>query len=258
MPRTPLIALTLMTLLAAAPATAAESNAGSLRGSSASMERQHQVAVEEDYTFLRTPDQVQEYAEEGRLVQIAGNANFELARVSFPYARPELGVFIERIAMQYRRACGEPLVVTSLTRPTALQPANAHRLSVHPAGMAVDFRISQNADCRAWMEETLLSLERGGVLDITRERNPPHYHVAVFPEPYMARVSAILADSTRAAEAAGAAMARQRRSAEGEALRGRHDRSVQVGPLVMAVLVTAALLYLLSTVPGRYDRGAGA
>lgn len=256
MKRQPLVAALTMILLAAATAGAVETSAGSLRGSRASMARQHEVAVAEDYTFLRTPEQVQEYVREGRLVEIVANPNFELARVSFPYARPELGVFIERISMQYRRACGERLVVTSLTRPRSLQPANAHALSVHPAGMAVDFRISQNPDCRAWMEETLLSLERGGALDITRERNPPHYHVAVFPEPYLARVTAILADSARAAEAACATLARQ--SPAGEALRERHDRSVRAGPLVMAVLVTAALLYLLSTAPGRRDRGAGA
>ena len=255
MQRKPLVALTML-LLAAAPAAASD---GSLRGSPSSMERQHQVAVAEDYTFLRTPGQVQEYVREGRLVEIVANENFELARVSFPYGRPELGVFIERIAMQYRRACGERLVVTSLTRPLALQPRNAHALSVHPAGMAVDFRISQNADCRSWMEETLLSLERGGVLDITRERNPPHYHVALFPEPYMARVASILSDSAVAAEAVTAATASQEgESAAGEALRERHDRSLRAGPILMTVLVTAALFYLLSTAPRRRDDRADA
>ena len=249
MPRRPLMALT-MTLLAAAPAVAAESSSASLRGSSSSMERQHQVAEELDYTFLQTAAQVEEFVADGRLVQIEGNENFELARVSYPFARPELGVFIDRISMQYRRACGEPLVVTSLTRPAALQPANAHRLSVHPAGMAVDFRISQNPACRAWMEETLLSLERGGVLDITRERNPPHYHVAVFPEAYMARVQTILADSTSAAQAARAAMASQTERKQ-SAARAASGRGVDAGPLVMVALMMLALLYLVSTAPGR-------
>ncbi|HYW06042.1 MAG TPA: hypothetical protein VE913_03745, partial [Longimicrobium sp.] len=67
-------------------------------------------------------------------------------------------------------------------------PGNAHTLSVHPAGMAVDFRVSRNAECRTWLEGTLLGLERAGVLDVTRERMPPHYHVAVFPDAYSAYV----------------------------------------------------------------------
>lgn len=34
------------------------------------------------------------------------------------------------------------------------------------------------------MEGVLLSLERAGVLEATYERNPPHYHVALFPDQY--------------------------------------------------------------------------
>jgi hypothetical protein len=52
--------------------------------------------------------------------------------------------------------------------------------------MAVDFRISRAEKCRDWLESELLTLERQDVLDITRERNPPHYHVAVFPAAYTA------------------------------------------------------------------------
>jgi hypothetical protein len=52
--------------------------------------------------------------------------------------------------------------------------------------MAVDLRISRDADCRAWLEGTLLALESRSVLDVTRERNPPHYHIAVFPGAYSA------------------------------------------------------------------------
>ena len=37
--------------------------------------------------------------------------------VSFPFARPEVELFVQRLSGQYRRACGEQLVVTSLTRP---------------------------------------------------------------------------------------------------------------------------------------------
>jgi len=55
---------------------------------------------------------------------------------------------------------------------------------VHPTGMAVDLRKSRRAACRAWLERTLLGLERRDLVEATRERWPAHYHVAVFPEPY--------------------------------------------------------------------------
>lgn len=170
------------TLVVAALAGAAgRADASGLRGSLASMRNQHDVAVEEDYTFLRTPSQVREYAAGGRLDTVPGNAHYRVNKVSFPYARPEVVSFLERLAREYHSATGEQLVVTSLTRPTALQPRNAHQLSVHPAGMAVDLRVPFKPSQRDWLEARLLDLENAGVLDVTRERHPPHYHVAVFP-----------------------------------------------------------------------------
>ena len=83
-----------------------------------------------------------------------------------------------------KAATGERLVITSLTRPLSRQPENASALSVHPAGMAVDLRIPASKWNRAWLEQTLLSLEDKAVLDVTREHHPPHYHVAVFPVQY--------------------------------------------------------------------------
>jgi hypothetical protein len=165
---------------------AAPGAAPTLRGSPASMEHQHSVAVAEDFTFAATPKDVEHLVSRERLVPVKGGADYALARVSYPYARVEVRTFVERMGAQYRKACGEKLVVTSLTRPRAEQPGNAHKLSVHPAGMAVDFRISKRANCRKWLEETLLDLEKKRLLDATRERNPPHYHVAVFPDQYRA------------------------------------------------------------------------
>jgi len=165
--------------------------AQSLRGSPASVEQQYRVALEHDFTFLQTPADVQRFVTAGYLVPVRGNANYELAGVSYPYARPEVRLFIERLASQYHAACGEKLVVTSLTRPRNQQPANASPLSVHPAGMAVDLRVSQRTACRNWLEQTLLSLEGSGVLNATRETNPPHYHVALFPRQYAAYVDRI-------------------------------------------------------------------
>lgn len=155
-----------------------------MRGSPASMERQYEVAVSKDFTFAETPAAVADLVSKERLVRLPGNADYTLAKVSHPFARREIKTFVENLSGEYRKACGEQLVITSLTRPRAAQPGNAHKLSVHPAGMAVDFRISRNAKCRDWFEKALLALETRDVLDATRERNPPHYHVAVFPDAY--------------------------------------------------------------------------
>ncbi|MSR22407.1 MAG: LysM peptidoglycan-binding domain-containing protein [Gemmatimonadetes bacterium] len=162
----------------------------SLLGSQASLDRQDAQAGAHDYTLLRTSTQLRRFVEEGYLIPIVGESDFELVEVSFPFARPEVKLFVERLASQYRTACGEKLVVTSLTRPLSLQPANASDRSVHPAGMAVDLRRSSRGRCRAWLEPVLLSLEAHGVVEATRERNPPHYHVAVFPRPYARYVQA--------------------------------------------------------------------
>lgn len=177
--KTTIAGMVVVALAISGGATAAD--ASGLRGSMASMRNQHDVARSEEYTFLRTSAQVWKYAAEGRLDTVPGNVDYRVNKVSFPYARPEVVSFIERIAREYREATGEQIVVTSLTRPTALQPRNAHKLSVHPAGMAVDLRVPFKPSQRQWLEEKLLELEQAGVLDVTRERNPPHYHVAVFP-----------------------------------------------------------------------------
>jgi hypothetical protein len=157
-----------------------------LRGSPESMARQHRVARDHGLTFTRTPAQIRELKGRGELVLVEPSDDVALLpTISNPVAHPVTRAFIERTAAAYRDACGERLVVTSLTRPTSRQPANSHPLSVHPTGIAVDLRISQRADCRGWLERTLLAMEAEGLLDITREQRPPHYHVALFPEPYL-------------------------------------------------------------------------
>jgi LysM repeat protein len=162
-----------------------------LRGSPRAMQKQNRVALEHDYTFLQTSAQVRRFVELGLLVHMPGNQDYALASVSHPVARPAIKLFVERLAAQYRAACGEKLVITSLTRPVREQPRNASNLSVHPAGMAVDLRVPGKASCRSWLERTLMSLERQGVLDAIRENRPPHYHVALFPEPYTRYVARI-------------------------------------------------------------------
>lgn len=165
-----------------APVTGA---AQSLRGSPATVERQNLAAERHDFTFLSDRAHVRRFVDAGFLVRVRGDANFRLKHPGwFPYARPEVRLFLERLGRQYRDACGEQLVVTSLTRPRSRQPRNAHPRSVHPTGMAVDLRRSSNRSCRRWLEDVLLRLEREELVEAVRERWPPHYHVAVFPEPY--------------------------------------------------------------------------
>jgi len=178
--------LTGVAVLAAAVTISSSAYAGTLRGSPSSMEQQHEVAVHEDLTFAEKAAEINKLVDSGELVEVKGNADYALSGVSFPYARPEVVLFIERLAAQYHTDLGTRLVVTSLTRPEDKQPRNAHKLSVHPAGMAVDFRVPSAARSRAWLENALLGLENSGVLDVTREKHPPHYHVAVFPAEYQA------------------------------------------------------------------------
>lgn len=174
-------------LLLAAPAAAQ-----SLRGSMSSVNRQYRAAQDHDFTFLRSGDQIERFVEAGYLIEIPGNAHYVLSpNLSYPYARPEVKLFLERLGAQYMAACGERLVITSLTRPSTDQPHNASGRSVHPTGMAVDIRRSNQRSCRNWVEDVLMTLERTGVVEATRERWPPHYHVAVFPRPYARYVAAL-------------------------------------------------------------------
>lgn len=179
--------------------------AQSLQGSSASLDVQNDQARIHDFTYLRTSSQVQQFVDGGYLVRVSGNADFELHAVSFPFARPEGKLFIERLASQYRAACGEKLVVTSLTRPQNRQPRNASDRSVHPTGMAIDLRYSSSRACRSWLEGVLLSLERTGVLEATRERYPAHYHIALFPAPYASYVDRMASSESSPASSSSSA-----------------------------------------------------
>lgn len=166
--------------------------AQSLRGSQASLDRAQRVAQDHDFTFIRDGDQLRRFAKAGYLVRVRSNQHFTLNAVSYAYARPEVELFLRRLGSQYHNACGEQLVVTSLTRPTTSQPRNASPYSVHPTGMAVDLRRSWSSSCRGWLEDVLLYLEGQGVLEATRERSPAHYHVSLFPRQYGGYVDRLL------------------------------------------------------------------
>jgi hypothetical protein len=158
--------------------------AAQLRGSYASVARQHRVAERNDFTFLRTAADVRRFVDAARLKRVTSGKHVVVKNVAFPFARPQVKLFIERLAAQFHAATGERLVVTSLTRPLSRQPSNASDLSVHPTGMAVDLHIPKKAASRRWLERLLASLEKSAVLDATLEFRPAHYHVAVFPRRY--------------------------------------------------------------------------
>ena len=207
-------------LLALGVRPAGASGTSELGGSLTSMMRQHRVAITGAYDFLGSAREIRRLVDAGELVAVRGNADYVVSpHVVHRYARPEVRRFIERLAEGYHAATGERLVVTSLVRPESEQPVNAHRLSVHPTGMAVDLRVSAKAGSRAWLERTLLGLEKAEVLDVTREYHPPHYHVAVFPTAYSAYADR--RDSVAAAKVARAA----------EALATRTERATQVAAL---------------------------
>lgn len=246
-----LIAATALLLATSAAVSAGEVRI-TLRGSRASMERQNRIALAEDFSFLRTNRDVARFADEGRLVPVPGGPDYQVI-ADWPYARPVVKDFVEVLARDYRAGCGEPLVVTSLTRPVTRQPANASPLSVHPAGMAVDLRVSGRRRCVRWLEAELLRLEREGLVDGTREYHPPHFHVAVFPEAFGAFLARRAADSALVArteaDRIAAQLEHELRLAEVAAALARAEASPPPGPsaplaLLGDVLAVVALLLL--------------
>jgi hypothetical protein len=201
----------------AAGAVAADASTASLRGSPASMAKQNMVAKDLGLKFYRTSADIHEAVLNGELEPLQGNEDYDVASfVSHPYAHPAAVLFVERVSKDYRAACGQKLVVTSAARPSSRQPRNAHKLSVHPAGMALDLRVSDSAECRRWLEATLMAMESDGLLNGIRERTPPHYHVAVYPEQFMAWAEERMAEEAivlAEAEAAAAAEAAARAAA---------------------------------------------
>ena len=141
----------------------------------------YDAAVDARLEFLRTPSAVRAAAREGTLVPLASTANYRVHRVSAPYVLPATRDFVADLAAEYRRFCGEPMVVTSAVRPRSRQPRNSTAHSVHPTGLAVDLRRPPRGQCRSWLRGTLLSLEADGVIEATEERRPAHFHIAVLP-----------------------------------------------------------------------------
>jgi LysM repeat protein len=90
--------------------------------------------------------------------------------------------------------------------------------------MAVDLRVSNKSSCRRWLESTLISLEQRRVLEATRERRPPHYHVALYPETYLTYVDKLTPSPVKVAAATSAPAATGGPSATSDVLDYRVNR----------------------------------
>lgn len=154
-----------------------------LRGSKAAVDRAYEAAKEEGLDFAPSRGAIERGAAEGAYVRLPqSTASFRLRGVAVPYVRPETHAFLTAFAAEYRRACGEPLTVTSAMRPTSVHLANSVEKTVHPTGMAVDLRAPRNG-CIGWMRTALIGYERQGVVEATEEHRPAHFHVAVLRAP---------------------------------------------------------------------------
>jgi LysM repeat protein len=202
--RTEMSRLVLPVAVALALTLPTSAEAQSLRGSRASVDLMYRTAQQQDLYFYQTTSGVRRAADRGSFVRLGGNASYQLAGVSNPYVLPATRTFVERLASQYRSACGQRLVVTSAARPKSQRLVNSVDKSVHPTGMAVDLRRPTTSRCLSWLRSTLMSLETRGVLEATEERNPPHFHVAVFPRQYQGYVGSG-GESTRVTQASGSA-----------------------------------------------------
>jgi hypothetical protein len=135
-------------------------------------------AVRSDLDFFRTPNGIYDAVLDSEFVMIGITTDMTLDDVTFPFVLPRTKDFLYAFAKTYHDSCGERLVVTSAVRPSTEQPRNASPKSVHPTGMAVDFRKPAGL-CLAFLRRQLLRLEKQGTIEATEEKHPVHFHVAV-------------------------------------------------------------------------------
>ena len=129
-----------VTLLIIFGSMSSSASAQSLRGSHRAVNKPYHYATLHDLPFSRTSRDVKRRLHEGYLVRLGASPDYVTHDVSFPYVTRTTLTFVRRLAAQYHRGCGEKLVITSAVRPESMQPSNSSEYSVHPAGIAVDFR----------------------------------------------------------------------------------------------------------------------
>src|SRR5689334_20528392 len=154
-------------------------------------------AVLNDLQFYSTSKGVYESVRDGELKLISITMDLTLDKVSYPFVLPRTLDVLNVFAKKYHQACGERLVVTSASRPRTEQPRNASPQSVHPTGMAIDFR-KPAGNCLSYMRDELLTLEKAGILEATEEKHPVHFHVAVLQRGSFAPATRAVAEATAA------------------------------------------------------------
>jgi LysM repeat protein len=153
--------------------------AQTLRGSPASVDLMYTSAQAKELAFLHSRGDIYEAVGLRELEMLSITEDLTLDRAKFPFVLPSTRRFADSLAAAFHAGCGERLVVTSASRPVDEQPRNASPKSVHPTGMAVDFRRPKNGACLTWLRTNLLALEDTHAIEATEERHPPHFHVAV-------------------------------------------------------------------------------
>jgi len=158
-------------------------------------------ARSKDLAFLGTRDDIYQAVGLGELDMISITEDVMIDKAAFPFVLPNTKRFVDSLAKEYHAGCGERLTVTSGARPIDEQPRNASPKSVHPTGMAVDFR-KPNGPCLDWLRKNLIALEDRHVIEATEERHPVHFHVAVLQQAPERPRRAILASATSGTSAA--------------------------------------------------------
>lgn len=184
----------------------------------------------DDLEFFNTPADIYQAALQGGLSLITVTEDLELDEATFPFALPGTKRFADSLAHEYHRACGERLVVTSAARPLDDQPRNASPKSVHPTGMAVDFRKPRTPACLTWLRANLLTLEDRHVIEATEERRPAHFHVAVLGQLPPRRVRTLASNGEVAPAAPVAPDSTGGRTPQGEADHTSRAHAYRVQP----------------------------
>jgi hypothetical protein len=163
--------------------------ADSLRGGRAPRAEAYQEAKKHQVPFVSSEAEIKTLLQQDRLVRLVSETHFEVdEQVSYPYVLPEVRIFAQRMGEYLHEVCGERMVITSALRLTTQKLRNSISDTVHPTGMALDIRLPPRK-CRKWFEARKKYLEYKGVIQATRERWPPHYHVVVYPKQYAMYIS---------------------------------------------------------------------
>lgn len=159
----------------------------SLAGSQTTLRTIHTYFSTHNYPFLRTETAIVRLYNAGELRHIDDpfikkTLGYNTYDIRWDYVRPAVFSFIQVLALDMRTACHEPLVLTSALRLVGNSPPNgSKRFTVHPTGFAIDIR-KPKGTALIWLRQYLLNAEQTGVLDVTEEFYPPHFHVVVFPQ----------------------------------------------------------------------------